>query len=371
MVIDDLRMSWWQYKPSGEMSSKQAFRLQIFIVALLAVALAVFLWFWGQFCLLVLVRQFQTQSFPFTRGRVLSVHLATHIGSKRGESYQAVFLYTYDVNGQKYEAGRYRYDDYPAGYYSVNAVINAHPAGSAIDVYYNPANPADAVLSTGVVARDVSQPFIFSLFIFFLLLLLLKTVQDIEWPGVPPVAGGVKIIADLGTTRVRLPRFWPGDLCVITAGALSVLAGFVIDRSDSPLETGLHALTLIIVVGASAYFWQFWRISSGRQDLVIDEGARLVELPLTYGRWRRVQVPFSEIKSVFVEEEKHRVKGGYSYKYVPTLLLRDGSTEQLTKFGSMTLDRSLIQFRAASFAAWLREQLGLPAEISSIPPDDP
>ncbi len=117
---------------------------------------------------------------------------------------------------------------------------------------------------------------------------------------------------------------------MITAGALSVLAGFVIDTSDSPLETGLHALTLIIVVGASAYFWQFWRISSGRQDLVIDEGARLVELPLTYGRWRRVQVPFSEIKSVFVEEEKHRVKGGYSYKYVPTLLLRDGSTEKLT-----------------------------------------
>lgn len=316
----------------------------------------------------VLIEQCQAQSFPKTEGQVLSVRIDSHRGSKGGVSYHPAILYRYEVNGQSYEGGRYRYDGFPDDYYSVNEIVTDHPAGSTIEVYYNPDNPADTVLSTGVVAWDVPLPFLISPFFYLFLFLTLNTWRVINWPGkVQPVAGGVKIMTEMLTTRVRMPRYLPGNVGLITAGILTFSAGIVIAfyYASSTVPAGFYALLIIIAASALAYFWQYWRVASGRQDLVIDEGARTLTLPLTCDRSGRQPLPFSEIKAVTLEEVAHKVKNGVIYTYAPTLELRDGSSERLTDIGSILSTSSLNQNRAESFAAWLREKLGVPAsEIS-------
>jgi Protein of unknown function (DUF3592) len=299
--------------------------------------------------------QYRAQSFPKTEGHVLSVQIVSHRGSKGGISYHPAFLYTYEVNGQNYEGRRYRYDPCPADYVSVNQIVTAHPAGSAIEVYYNPDDPDDSVLSPLVITWDVSILFFFTPALLFFVFLFLKSIWDLDWPWrVKPVAGGVKIITEMMTTRARLPRYQPSWLALGTICISSIIAGIAIDTSHtaSPISAALFALLLIFAGSSLVYLWQFFRITSGIQDLVIDEGARTVELPLTYKRRERQPLPFSSIKSVFVEQVAHKTRGGVSYTYAPTLLLQDGSSQRLT---------DLSQNRAELFVAWLGEKLGLPA----------
>jgi hypothetical protein len=360
-------MSWWQYKAANEMTAGQIFRIQILLVIICGAAFAFTVWMEAHFTG-VLIDQYLAQSFRQTEGRVVSVRINLHRGSKGGVSYHPAFLYRYEINGRSYEQERYRYDNFPDDYYSVKEIVTAHPAGSGIAVYYNPDDPADTVLSPGVVAGDVPLPFLMSPFFYIFLFLSLNTWREINWPRkVQPVAGGVKIVTEMLATRVRLPRYLPSNLGLITAGILTFSAGIVIEVycASSPVPAGLSALVIIIVASALAYFWQYWRIASGRQDLVIDEGARTLELPLTYDRSERQSLSFSEIKAVTLEEVAHKVKGGIINTYAPTLELRNGSSERLTDLGSVLSTSSLNRNRAESFAGWLRDKLGVPAsEIS-------
>ena len=246
-----------KYKPTGETSAVTNFGLQIFFVILCGAVLALFVWFFEVKGVYALIRQYQAQSFPTTEGQVLSARMVSHKGSKGAVSYYPAFLYTYNVNGQCYEERRYRYDGYTLCYDEANSIVTSHPAGSTIEVYYNPDDPADAVLSPAVVSQDVWFLFLPSPFGYIFLYCLLNAWKAIVWPGrVKPVAGGVKIMTDMLTTRVRLPRYLPIDLGLITAGILSFSAGIVILFADAPsaVSAGLFALLIIIVVSALVFF---------------------------------------------------------------------------------------------------------------------
>lgn len=302
------------------------------------------------------MRQYRAQSFPKTEGQVLSVGIVSQRTSKGGIYYHPAFSYEYEINGKSYKGGRNRYVDYLSDYDSVSQIVKSHPAGSMVEVYYNSANPADAVLSPQVVVRDATQILFVLPFIYICLFFTLKFGREIDWPGrVKPVAGGVKIITEGLTTRVRLPNFQPGSLGLSTTCILSIIAGFVIPFTCEafPVPAGVFALIITIGAGALVYFRHYRRIASGIQDLVIDESARTVELPLTYKRRERRPLAFSDIKAVGLKQESC----GAPYSYVPTLLLRDGSSERLTD-----LDRE----SAEPFVAWLWEKLGRPMPASEV-----
>jgi hypothetical protein len=144
-----------------------------------------------------------------------------------------------------------------------------------------------------------------------------------------------------------LPCFQPGSLGLSTTCILSIIAGFVIPfiRVSSSVPAGLLAFLITIVAGALVYFRQYRRIASGIQDLVIDESARTVELPLTCNRRERRTLAFSDIKAVGLQKRNGAIT------YAPTLQLQDGSSERLTD-----LDRE----SAESFVAWLWEKFGRP-----------
>jgi hypothetical protein len=300
----------------------------------------------------ILWKQHQSESFSSTQGKVLSSQVTIMQGSKGSTFYHVSVSYRYGVDGQTYVGRRYRYDGHPLDKNLVNAVVAGHPAGSAVPVFYNPQNPRDSVLSTGVDVQDVSILFLTTPACLLFLWLLTNAVQDIDWGGMP-VAGGVKLISEMMVTRVRLPRYQPRTLGLGALSGLSLVAGMLMGSrilSGPPLTLGGWSLPCVLLGGVMAYGWQYWKVHSGRQDLVIDEGARTIQMPLTYKRRTQTPVPFSEIQAVALEQVGRRRKGRAYYNYLVTLEMKDGSVQNLI---------SMNQARAEALAAWLEEKLGV------------
>ena len=306
----------------------------------------------------ILILQHRAESFPVAQGRILSGELVTVHGSKGSVSYRPLFLYEYRFAWQGYTSRRYRYDHRPSfsSFGEANQIVEAHPIGSGIPVYYNPANPDDAVLSPRVEGFDLGILFLGCPMCLWMLYNMIKIVREIRKEG--KVAGGVKIISEMTVTRVRLPEVEPLAWGSFTFGVLSLIAGVAIAATVTHATLEIAGMTLLLVVlgGGGVYFWLWQKISSGTQDLVIDEAARTVQLPLTYKRREPVQYAFSEISGLQLQKIPHRGKSRVRYTYAPTLVIAGGKMQRLT---------DLSKKRAESFAGWLREKLGVTANASA------
>ncbi len=308
----------------------------------------------------ILARQYQSGSFANVKGEVLAGTVTQWTGSKGAVHYHPSISYRYEVNGQTYKGNRYRYDGHPSFYNEAeaNQVLAAHPKGSEIEVYYNPDKPADAVLSPGLDTADLAFPFLSGAITNVFLSTLIKLVKEMDRPGkTKPVAGGVKIIDDRMTIRVRLPRYQAGAMCSLVATILCSIAGLVFQHphlNSPPVAMGLLTLAGVSLVSLMVYFFLRRRNELGSQDLVIDEGARMMELPLTYKRRETMRLTFSDVSAVTVEQITSRRRSAANAQYTVKLQLREGPPQILT---------TLKQDRAESFADWLRQTFKLDTEV--------
>jgi hypothetical protein len=302
-------------------------------------------------------QQIESRHYPAAAGQVTRSEVKTHRGSKGGPSYEAIVKYRFQVGGQSFTASRLRYGQNASDYNSAASMVTAHPEGSTVQVFYNPADPRDALLSPGLYGSD------------FLILLFLTPFNAIMfglWMGTAgwlrerlfrPVAGGVKIISDRLSTRIRLPRFGPLGWGLVTVGGLGFVSIFAVGlptRMNPSIPLALAVIAVVYLAGAGVYLWQWLKISSGIDDLVINQAARTLDLPLTFNRKQRLRVRIDDIESLSVEKEVHTTsKGGVSYTYAPTLCLRgaDPGTQKLADWSD--------KVKADDFAEWLRKSLGL------------
>ena len=65
--------------------------------------------------------------------------------------YQATVFYTYEVEGRRYQSNQVRREETSGNEANAQANAAKYPTGSSVRVYYNPSNPADAVLETSPV----------------------------------------------------------------------------------------------------------------------------------------------------------------------------------------------------------------------------
>ncbi|HEY1786833.1 MAG TPA: DUF3592 domain-containing protein [Verrucomicrobiae bacterium] len=329
--------------------------MKLFFIVLLAVLIGALSYFVVFYSVRGTVLQHVAESYPHVQGTVLSSQVTITHGSKGRVYYHPRIDYRYTVGDSEYTGSRYRYDDQPTGSGSAYAIVNSHPPGSAVDVYYNPADPTDTVISPGVVQQDMLLSFLILAAILFLWSFLLKWAQ--QQPGLPwtgsEATGGVVVITDMLLTRLRLPRYPPVFIALVTTAILMLSAAAVTGTGllTTPLwATGECALAIALIGGAAVYAWLWMDVHSGKRDLVIDEGARTVQLPLTYGRREQAPVSFSQIQFVLLNRITHRTKNGYYYTCMVTLEMADDSQQKL-----IDLKPAL----GESLGTWLREKLGL------------
>ncbi len=274
--------------------------------------------------------------------------------------------YNYVVNDHSFEGTRFRYNE---GSSSDSAwarkAVAAHSVGSSTQVFYNPQNPQEALLSPGV---DGSDLFLVLFLMPFNLITLGFGTWLVSWLReriLKPAAGGVKINREGPRISIRLPEYGAIAWGMAVMGGLSFLCVFILGFSSGfhpSLTAASGVLVLVVVGGAAAYSWQWRKIHSGEDDLIVHEGTRTIILPETCGRKTLETVGFSEIENLTVEVITHRSsKGGVSHTYAPTIRLRTGGSEKLADWPD--------KMKAEAFTDWLRQRLGLsnsPSEQAQV-----
>lgn len=310
-----------------------------------------------------LLKQFESASYPAVTGTVTRSEVLSHTGSKGGTHYTADIQYKYSVNGRPYSGNTMRFNKVNAANSGdAGAIVRAHPSGSPVQVYFNPVAPDESLLFPGIAGAD---------FMMVLFLTPFNMIMIAFWLGLwgwfrerlfKPIAGGVKIIEDGITTRVRLPQWnaiWSG---LGTIGGLGFLSMFVVGiptGMQPSFAVVLPAILVVYLAGIMVYLRQLQKINSGIDDLVINAGARTLQLPMTFGRKQPFTVPITDIEALYVDiVEHHNSKGGTTFSYAPTLRIRESSMEpqKLADWGD--------KFRANEFTKWLSGTLGVSSETA-------
>lgn len=106
------------------------------------------------------VKAVQTLFWPSADGTVISGEVAVVHSTKGASKSKPIIRYSYSVDGQEYESDRYSSTVARGSSFWAKEVVDQHPAGSAIKVYYNPENPAKSLLDRGFQKDDLVMTFL-------------------------------------------------------------------------------------------------------------------------------------------------------------------------------------------------------------------
>ena len=299
---------------------------------------------------LSIVASMRAETFPTTTGTVTHSEVTRHSDSDGADTYGVDIRYTFNVNGQTFVGDTYRY---LAGSSSdsdwAHEAVAAHPVGATVTVHYDPVDPRNAVLQTGV---DGSNLFMLMFMTPFNVVMLGVWWLGGErawhrWRGSEPKL--VDWSYDGATTRVRFPRVAPvaGALGAIGAGAFASI--FIVGFTSGFHPSMEYVTTMWVLVGlggAAAFAWLRQQQASGAYDLVI--GDRTVELPALFDRKARETIERKAIAGISVTKV---AEGDNTPSYEIKLERRDGGAAKVAEWYDGE--------KAEELAAWLREKLNL------------
>jgi hypothetical protein len=301
------------------------------------------------------LRQVLADGYDTTVGEIMRSELGEGALRHRGLD----IGYSYTVNGVDYTGLRYRYDD-RNGAFDYKAVTKTAPPGSSQTVYYNPANPADSVLSPGLKGCDLLLALFaipLNVVTFMVWIAALRSRRDRN--HLAP-AGGVQIFQHEGEMRVRLANFSPLAAGLFglatTAFAAAIPIVFIVG-----FEPSLHLMSAILMLvaaaGLVAFLWTAQRQISGRYDLRIQEASQSLLLPPAGGRKEPLRVPRREIVAVSMHRRVSHSPSGQHFSYVPALDCAAPNAEpqflHLVNWG-------WTEGKASAFGGWFSQQLGVP-----------
>jgi hypothetical protein len=338
--------------------------LRCFVFAIVALFLCVPVVYFQTGGIKNVARQVVARNYPSTQGWITHSDITERAvpPHKRETSYGVSFRYRYQVGGSLFEGDRFRYNNAPSSSWDrewAESLVAAHPVGSKVQVYYNPANPADAVLDRGLSGRDVVLVLVWLSYDCMLLSFWIVTGLCFRRILFRRASGGVDIQHRGDILCIPLPRFIPSVIALGFVGISSFFSAFVLGTIPR-FYAALTTISVILLAGLLIYAWLLSRVRSGDYDLVIDKAAQRLHLPKTFGRNNRISLSFADIDSVDSEVIAKKSKGGFTLVYAPTLHVvprQKGETHRLANWRERE--------RSEAFVAWLREQLGFGRQFSS------
>ncbi|MGP8200670.1 MAG: DUF3592 domain-containing protein [Limisphaerales bacterium] len=309
----------------------------------------------GTFALIeTTVRQQLALRFATTQCRIVQSQMGHGEMSRRGIEIE----YNYTVNRVDYTGHRYRYDDHNATL-EWGATVVEHPRWSIQTVYYDPKNPAEAVLEPGIDGCDL---------LLLMFALPLNVVTCLLWSAIITrlrekfrvrPAGGVRILRQPGQTCVSL-----AETPAIAAGfygsaAAAFIAAFpvVIACGFEPRLRVMEAVWgAVLAAGVVVSLWWAFRNRAGVYDLRIDQTAQTVTLPQTAGRRKPLTLARREISGVSMQRRQNKGPSGTRFTYLPSLKRGEsGTTSQPIELISLGWSEE----KAQAFSQWLSQELGV------------
>jgi hypothetical protein len=227
---------------------------------------------------LALVRSVMASHWPTAPGEVLISRVESHPG-KGGATYEPYIRYRYPVGDRKYVNDRC---DFLGGSASdgnyAERLVAAHPQGSAVAVYYNPADPNSSVLTPGVPPLAYLMAIFIQPFVVIGLAILVQSLvlvfryrqlrrflaAPLTLPWHIPLWGVLRPTAGAATIRGRRPGLgaaamaFAGGYGITTFAAIFILA-FGVGMTQVTTTMFLATLAMSVAAGlaATAYFG-FW-----------------------------------------------------------------------------------------------------------------
>jgi hypothetical protein len=252
--------------------------------------------------------QFQSTFYPKVPGRIVRSQVDSEAGNRRRLSSHKVNLgFQYEVGGKSYESSSYRFlETLSHQEDAVRKTVEEHPPGRAVDVYYNPSNPAQAVLAPGLNASDFVFLHLLIPFNGVVAFLALATWYNLRARSRP--AGGASIVERVDEIRIRTGHFTPFMIALILMSIVSLVVAaalmFVTDIDVSPLVATLAWLSVPVA------FVVFYLRFRTRGEIVLDSRNGTITLPVSRDQPEAVTVPWSEVTGLGFSEVIGRNKEG-------------------------------------------------------------
>jgi hypothetical protein len=273
-----------------------------------------------------------------------------------GSSYRVNLRYAYSVAGKTFTGTRIHAGNRNQfGRARANRFSSMFPANQTATAYFNPRNPAEAILIRGLLGNELFMALFMTPFNIVMVGLWYAFVCGRREIKSPSTAGGVKIVRDGTGTRARLRTLSPLFAATLGLGTVafigSLMIGFIFGEYASTWIMLLVWLTGF-VTAAICYCRQHDREDSGQHDLILHNDHRRITLPLNCGRKTPIAILREEVSSLFIEEDPPADKGeNESAWYCPTVALRNGTKHRLVKWSDHD--------QAESFIIWLKAELRL------------
>lgn len=307
-------------------------------------------------------KQYQSSSYSAADGTITHSSVRVSYRSKGRTRYSPDFTYTYQVGSQIYKGSRYRFGQANASQSYVTQIVASNPVGTPVIVYYDPQNPAIALLVPGFNGRDLEAVLLLTPFNAIMLLCWMGAGSALRERMFRPAAGGMKLIVDGTNLRVRLPQYPPiiwGILTVIILGFVSYMLVNIFNAGPPSIPVVTGAIIAVYGIAFILWLWQWQIVSTGVDDLVINKYTRTLVLPMTFGREKCLRVAMNDVQAIWVDKVERRTnKGGISYTYAPSLYL-PGTEPSFQKLANWE-----DKLRADDFAQWLSQQINVPIKWS-------
>jgi hypothetical protein len=297
------------------------------------------------------VQQYRSLSFDSVEGKVVKCAVVVNDDGE-GTVFDVDIEYVYRVRDREYRARRVRYDKLWEGDW-VSRFVEEHPPRSPITVYYNPTDPAEAVLQ-----RELDGGLLwFALFLvpFNRVMVGIVVSAIYLWRSGGRVTKPPFVVHEKDERiHVCLDTFGPVLSSLFTLCLTAFLASvFIALCGGMPPTLLVMEITWGVVVVISA--WVYWRVArrnaAGKHDLIIDSLQKTLSLPGLLDWTGPVVVPLADVVSadvIAVREEDEPVR------YVPTVRWRDAAGK--------TRESQLVKWtdeaEAERLAAWLRGNVG-------------
>lgn len=330
----------------------------------LNVVLLLFILVWSAFTLMFdgmilqgLARQTLATFYPHAPGTITHSQVVER-GNSDGDGtlYGFEVRYAYEVDGRRYEGTRYRYASWSSSDRAMAAdAVRRFPVGARVPVFHHPEAPADAVLVTGVQGHDLYMLLFMNPF---------NLVMLTGWYGVWSVLrkkeeDPVGAFPRAGRVHVRLQGMGVRAAGLLAFGGTSFVSIFVVafmTGGDPSLPFAVLTWAAVIAVGVLFARKQRAKLDSGDYDLIVDELNRRLSLPAGPGREERLDVPWSQVKSVMVEKRTRTDSDGDTLTvWCPTVVLTGAQGESRSE--------ALIEWseenKATALVDWLESRLRL------------
>lgn len=169
--------------------------------------------------------------------------------------------------------------------------------------------------------------------------------------------GRLRVFNRAGRVHVRLTdEMSPLAVGTLAVGGASVVAVFVLAlvmALPPPLLAAVFTWVAVIATGVVCATRQHAKLAALDSDLILDERNRLLSLPAGEGRRKRLSVPWSKVKSVFLDKRTHEFSDEgtmtLATSWRPTLEISMKPNETIVQWGD--------EHKAALLVKWLRARL--------------